>query len=140
MTHETPNEPWASEHSPCLAKLNREHREGLVLAEEIARIAETGDDDATAQAVARVRDYNTRELEAHLQHEEQTILGPLVQEHLPIPRKLDTHSSASWTPVPRQLGQSERSDARGGMLFTLGWVPPSILVEPLAKLCSRRRR
>ena len=80
MTHVTPDEPWASEHSPCLAKLNREHREGLVLAEEIARIAETGDDDAVAQAVARVRDYNTRELEAHLQQEEQTILGPLVQE------------------------------------------------------------
>ena len=33
---------------------------------------------------------------------------------LRIPRKLDTHSSASWTPIPRQPGQSERSDARGG--------------------------
>jgi hypothetical protein len=28
-----------------------------------------------------------------------------------IPRNLDTRSSASWTPVPRQPGQSERSDA-----------------------------
>lgn len=79
MTHATPGEPWASEHIPCLSKLNHEHREGLLFAEEIARIAESGDDEAIAQAIARVRDYNARELEAHLQHEEQTILGHLLQ-------------------------------------------------------------
>ncbi len=28
-----------------------------------------------------------------------------------IPRKLDTHSTANWTVIPRQTGQSERSDA-----------------------------
>jgi len=32
---------------------------------------------------------------------------------LRIPPNLDSHSSANWTPVPRQTGQSERSDARG---------------------------
>ena len=42
------------------------------------------------------------------------------QTRVPIPRKLDTHSSASWTPVPRQPGQSERSDARGGCCLRWG--------------------
>ena len=28
-----------------------------------------------------------------------------------IPRKLDTHSTPNWTLIPRQTGQSERSDA-----------------------------
>ena len=29
-----------------------------------------------------------------------------------IPRKLDTDSTPNWTVIPRQTGQSERSDAR----------------------------
>ena len=37
-----------------------------------------------------------------------------------IPRKLDTHSSASWTPIPWQPGQSERSDARGEYCLRCG--------------------
>ena len=32
---------------------------------------------------------------------------------LGIPPKLDSRSTANWTPVPGQTGQSERSDARG---------------------------
>ena len=35
-----------------------------------------------------------------------------------IPRKLDTDSTANWTPIPREPGQSERSDA-GLKGFTL---------------------
>ncbi len=38
-----------------------------------------------------------------------------------IPRKLDTDSTANWTPIPRQSGQSERSDA-GLKGFTLSFV------------------
>ena len=64
MTHATPGEPWASEHIHCLAKLNHEHREGLLFAKEIASTAETG--DAIAQAVKRIRDYNSRELSSLL--------------------------------------------------------------------------
>ena len=37
----------------------------------------------------------------------------------PFQRKLDPGSAANWTAVPGQTGQSERSDARGVMLFTL---------------------
>ena len=41
-------------------------------------------------------------------------------DHVRIPRQLDTDSSASWTPVPRQPGPSERSDARGGCCLRWG--------------------
>ena len=32
-------------------------------------------------------------------------------QYVCIPRKLDTHSTPNWTLIPRQTGQSERSDA-----------------------------
>ena len=38
-----------------------------------------------------------------------------------IPRKLDTDSTANWTRIPRESGQSERSDA-GLKGFTLSLV------------------
>jgi hypothetical protein len=38
-----------------------------------------------------------------------------------IPRTLDSDSTATWTPIPRQTGQSERSDA-GLKGFTLSLV------------------
>lgn len=62
-------------------KLRQEHAEALAYADELARIAEAGADEAVAQAAAGVHRYNIDELEAHLQHEEQTILGPLLRGH-----------------------------------------------------------
>jgi hypothetical protein len=41
-----------------------------------------------------------------------------------IPRKLDSHSMANWTPVPRQSGQSERSDA--GVESVYSWMGSSV--------------
>ena len=40
------------------------------------------------------------------------------RHYLRIPRNLDTHSTASWTVIPREAGQSERSDA--GVWFYSG--------------------
>ena len=44
--------------------------------------------------------------------------APLVQFNVRIPAKLDTDSTPSWTRIPEQAGQSERSDA-GFWCFTL---------------------
>ena len=64
-----------------LKKLSREQHGCIAFAEKIARIAKEGTDADLHEGIALVRDYNERELEAHLQHEEQTIFGPLVQHH-----------------------------------------------------------
>lgn len=45
---------------------------------------------------------------------------------LRIPRKLDGRSMANWTPVPRQSGQSERSDAGGESVYS--WMDSSVNV------------
>ncbi len=51
------------------------------------------------------------------QHE---LLGGL-RDRVRIPRKLDSDSTANWTRIPHETGQSERSDA-GLKGFTLGLV------------------
>lgn len=70
-----------SNQNEHLHKLAREHLECLSFAAEIARIAENGEAADLALGVEKVRDYNERELEAHLQHEEQRIFAPLIQQH-----------------------------------------------------------
>lgn len=70
-----------SGRSDMMRALSAEHREGLAFADRIAQIARSGDDDDLAHAVEMVQAYNRREMEAHLQHEEQTIFGPLVRNH-----------------------------------------------------------
>ena len=47
----------------------------------------------------------------------------------PFQRKLDTRSTPTWT-----VGAKRRA---GWMLFTLGWVPPSTLVEVCAGIPRR---
>ena len=64
-----------------LQKLTHEHETCIRFADELARIAAEGDDAALNEGIERVREYNDREMETHLQHEEQTILGPLLQRH-----------------------------------------------------------
>ncbi|MCB1802412.1 MAG: hemerythrin domain-containing protein [Gammaproteobacteria bacterium] len=65
--------------SGVLHVLSTEHRQGLALAERLARFARAGNDDDLAQAVAMVQAFNREEMEAHLQHEEQTIFAPLLR-------------------------------------------------------------
>ena len=67
--------------APQMEKLIREHAECILFAEELMRIADKGVDDELAQGVAKVVAYNADELEPHLQHEEQTILRSLIQNH-----------------------------------------------------------
>jgi len=64
-----------------MQKLAREHLDSLAFADEIAQIAEWGDPQELTRGAQMVVDYNTREMEAHLQHEEQTIFAPLIQTH-----------------------------------------------------------
>jgi len=64
-----------------LQKLVQEHHECIGFADELIRIAEQGDESELVAGVTKVELYNRMELEEHLQHEEQTILGPLVNEY-----------------------------------------------------------
>ncbi len=64
-----------------LQKLSNEHNECIIFAEKIAQIAEHGNDVQLAEGIKLVNNYNQAELEAHLKHEEQTILAILVQQH-----------------------------------------------------------
>ena len=64
-----------------LRKLVQEHHDCIAFADELIRIAAEGNDSEVAAGATKVELYNRMELEEHLQHEEQTILGPLVQEY-----------------------------------------------------------
>lgn len=64
-----------------LQKLVQDHHECIVFANDLIRIAENGSDSDVAAGLTKVELYNRMELEEHLQHEEQTILGPLVNEY-----------------------------------------------------------
>ncbi len=64
-----------------MRKLEQEHADCLAFAEEIMNIAGRGDFGEMAACVEKVSRYHIDELEPHLQHEEQTILRPLLQEH-----------------------------------------------------------
>ena len=64
-----------------LHKLSLEHQEALIFAKEIAKIAAEGSEAELAEGFERVNRYYENELEEHLQHEEQTIFAPLVQQH-----------------------------------------------------------
>ncbi|WP_020393898.1 hemerythrin domain-containing protein [Thiolinea disciformis] len=67
--------------NPALAKLLHEHQTCIALADQLLIIAADGSEDAVDQAAAYIHNYNDAELEPHLQHEEQTIFAPLLQEH-----------------------------------------------------------
>jgi hypothetical protein len=78
-------------------------------------------DDANAAIVASIPQPLKHLLGGKRVRIEPTDDAPLVGIELAglcIPRKLDTDSTANWTPIPREPGQSERSDA-GLKGFTL---------------------
>ena len=60
---------------------------------------------------------------------EYAMLADSTQTGHPFQRKLDTRSTPTWT-----VGAKRRA---GWMLFTLGWVPPSTLVEVCAGIPRR---
>ena len=64
-----------------LEQLSREHDDCLVIAKKIADIAKDGSEKRLAEGIKIVKKYNETELEAHLQHEEQTIFKPLVTQY-----------------------------------------------------------
>ena len=70
-----------NEHCRQMEQLSREHDEALTLADRIARLASDGSNESLAEGVRLVQAYYQDEMEQHLQHEEQTIFGPIVQFH-----------------------------------------------------------
>jgi len=64
-----------------LLKLSKEHYDSILMADKLARIAESGNKSELAEGVDLIKKYNETELETHLQHEERTIFATLIQEH-----------------------------------------------------------
>lgn len=64
----------------AMQRLEHDHATGLLLADRLEALVQQADDAALQQAVQLMQAY-TPELEAHLQHEEQSVLRPLVQYH-----------------------------------------------------------
>ncbi len=64
-----------------LSKLSEEHQDCILLADKIARIAKKDNDKELLKGIDIIKQYNYEELETHLQHEEQTIFAPLIQQH-----------------------------------------------------------
>lgn len=72
---------------PQLDPIMREHQEALAFAEHIAELAHEGSEQRLAEGVRLVREYYDRNLESHLQLEEQTMFGPLLAHdrgHFPL--------------------------------------------------------
>lgn len=63
-----------------LQKLSLEHKDCILLADKIAKIAEDGDQATLDEGIDIIKKYNETELETHLQHEERVIFAPLIQE------------------------------------------------------------
>lgn len=73
--------------SEQLRSLYEEHESGLEFADRISSLVADGEQARVAEAMRLVREYYDRELEAHLQHEEQTLFGALLRhdgEHMPL--------------------------------------------------------
>lgn len=64
-----------------MEQLSREHDEALTFADRIARLASDGSSESLAEGIRLVQQYYRDEMEQHLQHEEKTIFGPIVQFH-----------------------------------------------------------
>jgi hemerythrin-like domain-containing protein len=64
-----------------MEQLSREHDEALTFADRIDGLASAGSSESLAEGVRLVQEYYQNEMEQHLQHEEQTIFGPIVQFH-----------------------------------------------------------
>lgn len=67
--------------SLALHSLEQEHQQGLVLIEQWRKQLQSAEPKAITDLIRQVVTYNEQELEQHLQHEEQTLFMPLMQEH-----------------------------------------------------------
>lgn len=64
-----------------LQKLSREHHGSLVMAKNIAKVAEEGGDEELLEAIETIKSYYSDELEEHFQHEERTIFALIFKQH-----------------------------------------------------------
>lgn len=77
--------------SEQLRRLYEEHGSALEFADRISSLVADGAQARVAEAMRLVREYYDRELEAHLQQEEQTLFGALLRhdgEHMPLCMRL----------------------------------------------------
>ena len=81
MIDNTPGRQVSEEGAAPIQQLVQDHSSGLAFAAEIMGLATSANDEELAEVLKKVQKYNADELEPHLQHEEQTILGPLVRSH-----------------------------------------------------------
>lgn len=64
-----------------LQKLSREHQDSLIMAEKIAVIAKSSNQNLLMEGIDILKKYNETELEVHLQHEERTIFMTMMEHY-----------------------------------------------------------
>lgn len=62
-----------------LEKITDEHHRGIALADQVDALVQQDTEESLVLAVRTLQTYYDDELEAHLQHEEQTIMRPLIR-------------------------------------------------------------
>lgn len=95
-----------------LQKLSREHHGSLVMAKNIAEIAENGSEADLLEAIKTVTQYND-ELELHFQHEERTIFSLIFgqyKEHIGIATTLLKEHGLIRMLIPKLTPETARED------------------------------
>jgi hemerythrin-like domain-containing protein len=96
-----------------LQKLSREHHGSLVMAKNIADIAENGSDADLLEAIKTVAQYYDDELEVHFQHEERTIFSLIFgqyKEHIAIATTLLKEHGFIRMIIPKITPETARKD------------------------------
>jgi len=96
-----------------LQKLSREHHGSLVMAKNIAEIAESGSEADLLEAIKTVTKYNDDELELHFQHEERTIFSLIFRqykEHIGIATTLLKEHGLIRMLIPKLTPETARED------------------------------
>jgi hemerythrin-like domain-containing protein len=96
-----------------LQRLTEEHQGVMVLSDTLSCLAMDGDETGLAEGLRRVQEYYEEELEAHLQHEEQTIFRTLMQygrEHFPLCVRLGTEHGILRTLATNLHPETARRD------------------------------
>jgi len=96
-----------------LQKLSREHHGSLVMAKNIAEIAENGSDTDLLEAIKTVSEYYDDELELHFQHEERTIFSLIFgqyKEHIGLATTLLKEHGLIRMLIPKITAETARKD------------------------------
>ena len=96
-----------------LQKLSREHHGSLVMAKNIAEIAENGSDADLLEAIKTVSEYYDDELELHFQHEERTIFSLIFgqyKEHIGLATTLLKEHGLIRMLIPKITAETARKD------------------------------